>query len=146
MTAMNETRPSWYTRDDDTAWERVKAAFRRDWRQTKHDFGGKQPDLKQDAGDTVAQATGSKPIPLGNMPNGKADENWKEGYREEEEPAYRYGYAAFRHHGMSRDWDADTEEMLSSDYPDQAEWERHRQAVRRGWYYAKNQGSDGCDL
>ena len=32
--------PVWWTTDNDTAWDKVKTAFKRDWDQTKHDLGG----------------------------------------------------------------------------------------------------------
>jgi hypothetical protein len=132
------TRPSWYTRDDDSAWERVKEAFRRDWKQTKHDFGGDEPDLNQDVDDTVAQATGSRRIPPTNVPNCEEDV-----YNEHHEPAYRYGYAAYRHHGSRSDWNAETEAMLRRDWGDESDWPEVRPAIRRGWYYAK-QNKDQC--
>ena len=45
--AATTARPSWYTDEDDTAWSKVKAAFMRDWKQKKHDFGADEPDLNQ---------------------------------------------------------------------------------------------------
>jgi len=53
-------RPSWWTDENDSGWNRVKAAFGNDWEQTKHDFGSKTSrDLNQDVDDTVKQAAGS---------------------------------------------------------------------------------------
>ena len=44
-----KTRPNWYTKEHDGTWERVKAAFKNDWEQTKNDFGVKgNRDLDQD--------------------------------------------------------------------------------------------------
>jgi hypothetical protein len=40
-----------------------KAAFKRDWDQTKHDLGGKQPDTNQNVKDIVKQAGWREPIP-----------------------------------------------------------------------------------
>ena len=143
MATMHAVRPSWYTDEDDSAWERVKEAFRRDWRQTKHDFGSKQPDLNQRASDTIAQARGTKPVPFGNTPTRHDDD----AYKEDDEAAYRYGYAAYRHHGSCCDIDdANTDAMLRHDFGDEVEWNQKRQAVRRGWFYAKNQGSDYGDI
>ena len=139
MAQVKAVRPSWYTSEDDTAWEKVKSAFRRDWQQTKHDFGGKEPNLNQQVGDTVAQATGSKPIPPGNAPTPHPSANKADAYNDADEPAYRYGYAASRHYGADEDWSDETEAMLQNDWSDQSEWERHREAVRRGWTFGKLQ-------
>jgi hypothetical protein len=49
---------------------KVGEAMKRDWEQTKRDIKkdtGKE--LNQDAGDTLGQATGKKPIPPANVPN-----------------------------------------------------------------------------
>lgn len=63
--------PTWWKVDHDSAWTRVKAALRRDWEQTKSDFtGGKKgADLDQNVDDTVGQALGNRPIPVGDAPN-----------------------------------------------------------------------------
>ena len=50
---MQEKRnPKWWRTEYDSSWERVKAAFKRDWDQTKHDIGSRQPDTDQNVGDT----------------------------------------------------------------------------------------------
>lgn len=137
MATLNRPRPSWYTDEDDSAWDRIKAAFQRDWKQTKHDFGGDEPDLNQNVGDTVSQATGNAPIPPGNVPTRPEEiDNDDLRYSEEDEPAYRYGYAAYRHFGKEGCWCDETESRLRSDW--QAEnWDRQRRAVQRGWRYAE---------
>ncbi len=63
--------PLWWTDEHTSAWERAKAAFRRDWEQTKADLTGrgKGHDLNQDANDTLRQAAGKAAIPPGNFPN-----------------------------------------------------------------------------
>lgn len=56
--------PRWWTDQHTSGWEKVKLAFQRDWEQTKADFsmdGGRE--LNQGVGDTIAQATGTQPIP-----------------------------------------------------------------------------------
>jgi hypothetical protein len=143
MTTTQYTRPSWYTKDDDTAWDRVKEAFKRDWKQTKHDFGGDAPNLKQGMGDTIKQATGSEPIPPGNAPNPKPAERaydpTSDVYRDDDEVAYRYGYAAYRHYGNTCcDWNRDTEARLQEEWGDPADWNHQKNAIRRGWLFAKN--------
>lgn len=135
MATMQRMRPAWYTPEDDSAWERVKAAFQRDWEQTKHDFGAKSPDLDQQVGDTVSQAAGSKPIPPDNMPTPHPEDS---AYRDADEPAYKYGYAAYRHFGNQFDWSDDVEMRLQNDWDDERDWELNRHAVRRGWDYAKS--------
>ncbi len=130
-------RPAWYSDADDTAWEKIKAAFQRDWQQTKHDFGGKAPNLNQQVGDTVAQATGSKAIPPANVKTPHSTDGKLEGYNEADEPAYRYGFAASRHYGKSDDWNDQTEANLRKEWGDEKEWEHRRDAIRRGWTYGQ---------
>ena len=89
MTTIQTVRPAWYMDEDDTAWSKVKAAFRRDWQQTKHDFGGNEANLNQQAGDTVAQATGSKSVPPGNAKTPHSKNGKIDAYYDEDEPAYR---------------------------------------------------------
>lgn len=145
MASTQRARPNWYTKDDDSTWERVKAAFHRDWKQTKHDFGGDEPDLDQQVGDTVSQAAGSKPIPPGNVPTPHPDSD-PDVYRDTDEPAYKYGYTAYRHFGSQCEWCDDTEARLQKDWNDDADWERRRTAVRRGWNYAKMNKDSAADI
>ena len=58
MSTTTTNRPAWYSDEDDTAWAKIKAAFARDWKQTKHDFGANEPNLNHQLGDTIAQETG----------------------------------------------------------------------------------------
>lgn len=130
-------QPKWYTKDDDTAWSRVKEAFQRDWQQTKHDFGSGDPDLDQQVGDTVSQAAGSKPVP---PPNAKTPHNTDStvvsDYSDKDEPAYRYGYAAYRQYGDKLTADQ-AEETLRKEWGDEVDWQRSRDAVAHGWSYGK---------
>lgn len=130
-------QPKWYTKEDETSWSKVKEAFRRDWQQTKHDFGSGDPDLNQQVGDTVAQATGSKPVP---PPNVKTPHNTNTAsvseYRDSDESAYRYGYAAYNHYGDRLTADQ-AEETLRKEWGDEADWERNREAVAHGWSYGQ---------
>jgi hypothetical protein len=131
---MNQHRnPGWWANDYDSAWDRVKAAFRRDWDQTKHDFGGNQPDTNQDVDDTVKQASGSQSIPPRGVPN-----------FEENEAAYKFGYGARKHFGSQyRSWNNELESRLQTDWRssrgDADDWKQYREAVRRGWDY--NEGN-----
>ncbi len=123
--------PQWWNKDMDSAWDRVKAAMRRDWDQTKYDFGGNEPDTNQDVDDTVAQAAGRQPIPPRGQPT-----------YEEVEPAYRFGYGAHRYYSdRYTDWDSELENQLREDWrganpnADDADWDRMSPAIRRGWEY-----------
>src|SRR6185295_4080139 len=130
---MNKTRnPKWWNQEHESSWDRVKAAFKRDWDQTKHDFGGKQPDTDQDVDDTVKQAAGKQPIPPRGMPT-----------YEEMEDAYRFGYGARTQYGNSfSEWDENLETQLESDWRqtyNDREWRYYRNAIRRGWDYDRGQ-------
>lgn len=122
--------PSWWNAEYDSGWDRVKAAFRRDWDQTKHDFGGDKPNLKQNVDDTVGQAAGRRPIPPGAQPNFDADE-----------PAYRFGYGARQHYGARYpQWNTQLEDQLRQDWgtaadDDDEDWDYYRDSIRRGWDY-----------
>lgn len=122
--------PQWWNKDMDSAWDRVKAAMRRDWDQTKHDFGGDEPDTDQDVDDTVAQAVGKQPIPPRGMPT-----------YEDVEPAYRFGYGAHQKYSEQyTDWNDELETRLREDWRTTGEsaemdWDRMRPAIRRGWEY-----------
>ena len=110
-------RPSWYTDEHDNTWDRVKAAFRNDWEQTKHDFGSdKARDLDQDVDDTVKQMAGA------------------EDTFESREPAFRFGHAARRNYGTQYSaWNNDLETRLKSDYGE--DWDRDRSYIRHAYEY-----------
>lgn len=55
--------PHWWADKHTSAWERAKDALRRDWEQTKSDFGSKDAhDLNQNVADTAKQIAGSAPV------------------------------------------------------------------------------------
>ena len=110
-------RPGWYTDEHDNGWDRVKAAFRNDWEQTKHDFGSDTaPDLKQDVDDTVRQMSGSQDA------------------FERHEDAFRFGYAAQRHYRPQYpSWNNDLDMRLREDYG--ADYDRDRDDIRRAYEY-----------
>ena len=123
---MKERRnPKWWNKEHESAWERVKMAFKRDWDQTKHDFGGKEPDTDQDVDDTIKQAAGEQPIPPRGQPT-----------YEETEDAYRFGYGARGQYASTyRRWDQQLESQLERDWRetyDDRDWNRYRDRVRRG--------------
>ncbi|MEP6881459.1 MAG: hypothetical protein ABI866_05660 [Dokdonella sp.] len=114
---MKQSRPSWYTDEDDSTWDRIKGAFKNDWEQTKNDFGSDTArDLNQDVGDTVKQAVGAD----------NAFEN--------REQAFRFGHGARRNFaGTHSVWDNDLETRLRSDY--QGDFDRDRADIRRAYEY-----------
>lgn len=116
--------PAWWNAEHDSRWDKVKAAFRRDWEQTQHDFGSdKARDLQQSASDTVKQATASKQQSAGSVAHRPYDEL---------EPAFRYGHGARRQHQASA-WSSDLETRLKGDYP--GDYARDRDYIRRGYDY-----------
>jgi hypothetical protein len=119
-----------------SAWERAKEALRRDWEQTKADFGVGGHELNQELGDTLQQARGQQPTPPDNRPNPPPinDVAWADAER-----SVRYGYGAAIHHA-DRNWDDDLEAGLRKDWETtltDTPWIRVKQAVRRGWDSAK---------
>ena len=126
---MKERRnPKWWNQEQDSAWDRVKAAFKRDWDQTKHDFGGDEPDTDQDVDNTVKQASGKQPIPPRRQPT-----------YEEVEDAYRFGYGARSHYSKQyTSWNDQLESQLQTDWRDTytgRDWQQYRESIRRGWDY-----------
>jgi hypothetical protein len=126
---MNQYKdPKWWTKDNDSGWDRAKAALKRDWDQTKHDFGGKEPDLNQNVGDTVKQAAGKESIPSRHQPN-----------YEKAEPALRFGYGARSHYrDKYRQWNDEVENRLKEDWTSanpNANWNEDREAIHRAWDY-----------
>lgn len=114
--------PAWWTPDHDSRWDRVKAAFKRDWEQTKHDFGSDSArDLQQSASDTVKQAAG------------RQQTAGSPGVRpfDDVEPAFRYGHGARTQYGDQ--WTGDTEIRLRAEYG--ANFDRDREYIRRGYEY-----------
>lgn len=123
---MNQYKnPTWWTKENDSAWERTKAALQRDWDQTKHDFGGKEPDTNQGVGDTLKQAAGKEAIPPRRQPN--------------YESALRFGYGARSHYGSEySEWNDDVETRLKQDWTSanpNANWDEDREAIHHAWDY-----------
>lgn len=118
------SRTTWYTKEHESAWDKVKAAFRNDWEQTKNDFGSEEArDLDQNVDDTVKQMLGKQSLyRYGDMEF------------DEMEPAFRYGYAARQHYGITYPiWDDRLQAELEQDYP--GDWDRDRQIVRYSYNY-----------
>jgi hypothetical protein len=122
----NYQNPTWWNPENDSSWERVKAAFQRDWDQTKHDLGAKQPDTDQGVGNTVRQAAGKEPIP----PRGQRA-------FVDAENAYRFGHGARLHYGKKYStWSPELEAQLRADWKNSAPesaWDEDAPYIRRGW-------------
>lgn len=116
-------RATWWAPEHTSSWDRVKAAFRRDWEQTKARIGAAPPPAGgQDVGDTLAQMTGKQEVVT-------TDDAF-----EVDEPAFRYGYGA-AHHYRDRHWNRDMEDELRHNYGGM--WDEDRDRVRAGWEYAR---------
>lgn len=124
--------PNWWDSTYESTWERIKAAFKRDWDQTQHDLGIPVPDLQQTLPNTVAQAIGEEPIPARGVPA-----------YEDAEAAYRFGYGARRYYGKEvHEWDEQMEERLRKDWADltghdESSWICYRDGIRRGWNHCE---------
>ena len=110
--------PPWWRREFDTAWDRVKDVFRREWDETHPDPDNEitaQPDE-----DVAANALREDPY-------------------EEIESAYRFGFGAHRFYGDDYPaWDDALEALLMEEWsglhPDDDDaWDRDADAIRRGW-------------
>jgi hypothetical protein len=122
--------PTWWTKENDSSWENVKAAMKRDWDQTKHDLGGKEPDTNQKTGNTVRQAEGKEAIPPRHQPA-----------YDEGEPASRFGHGARTKYGKEHQaWNDGLENRLKSEWeqiePSRKQtWMQDRAAIRYGWEF-----------
>jgi len=116
MTTTQQWQPAWWKDEHTSGWDRVKAAFERDWEQTKSDFHVGGHDLNQNVADTVKQAVGNE-APV------------KEGAPLQKRPfnatAARYGYGARQN--LKRDWNDDIEISLKND------WENAKDRVEGSW-------------
>lgn len=115
---MKNQRPEWMTDDDDSSWDRIKAAFKNDWEQTKNDFGADTArDLNQDVDDTIKQAAGAD----------NAFEN--------REQAFRFGHAAKRQYGSKHPkWNKELSTRLKSDYG--RDYDDQVRYIRHGYEYS----------
>ncbi|MEJ7603568.1 MAG: hypothetical protein WKG01_37120 [Kofleriaceae bacterium] len=131
------TNPKWWNDEHTGAWDRVKAAMKRDWQQTKADFH-KGKDLDQNVTDTVKQAVGKQAIPPADQPNPPDgdDDEWKH-----VEPTYRYGVGARHQYKDHADWDDRLEGKLKEEWSDLKTgqtWDEVKSVVRRGWDRARS--------
>ena len=122
---------NWWTLEThESAWDRVKEALKRDWEQTKADFGGTAPELNQGVEDTVKQAVGMDAIPgpgQANVPGGLETPNWTR-----YEDSVRYGVGARVQYGQQYPaWSDELETTLAK------EWEEGKDRVKRDWVQVK---------
>lgn len=109
-TTITNKNPAWWSTDEDSAWERVKDTFKRDWDQA------------------TKRAARRDAAPPQGMPA-----------YEEVETAYRFGYGARLHYGDKYDeWDDELEDTLRRDwlktYPDR-NWDEDVEYIQAGWDY-----------
>jgi hypothetical protein len=124
--------PNWWNEErHGGAWDRVKAAFRRDWEQTKHDFKKSAgQELNQDVDDTVKQAVGKAEVPPAGVPN--LDDDWAD-----VESGLRYGVGAHNQYGDEHQaWDERLETRLRDEWSTLGgakSWDEMKPVIRRGW-------------
>lgn len=125
-------QPTWWKLEThESAWDRIKEALRRDWEQTKADFGGRAPDLNQGVEDTVKQAAGTDAIPGRGQPNVPGGTPAPKSWDRDEESA-RYGVGAHVQYGKQYPtWSDELESTLSK------EWEEGKHRVKRDWQQVK---------
>lgn len=143
--------PKWWTEETHgNAWDRVKDAMKRDWEQTKADFGANAPDLNQDIGDTVKQAAGKQAIPPTNVPNPPDADDRKDARKDAKRVDWRdvegpmeYGYEARHQYGSKySQWNDELDRTLRSEWsssgPTARNWDEVRPYVRRGYEYKRS--------
>ncbi len=134
------SNPKWWSAEHQSTWERVKAAFRRDWEQTKSDVSDQGTDLNQNAADTVKQAVGAEPIPSATTQTRPETTQLHGTDWDNVEPAYRYGYAARQQYQDDNDWNDRLEGKLKEEWTDLKSgrtWDEMKAAVQNGWEKAK---------
>jgi hypothetical protein len=129
--------PRWWSEEHRSAWERVKAAFRRDWEQTKADVSSHGQDLNQNAADTVKQAAGKQPIPGPHtQTRPDVEKDWAV-----VEHGYRYGFSARSAYGEEYpDWNERLEAKLSDEWrglKTDETWDEAKVRIREGWDRAR---------
>ena len=139
--AVHRREPSWWNDQHSRAWDRVKAAFARDWAQTQADFSETHGrELAQGITDTFKQVVGKERIPPRGVPNDHDGRYVTLPRYEDVEPALRYGYGASAYYFDHDDWDASLEAKLRDDWSEvdpSRDWADVREHVRRGWETAR---------
>jgi hypothetical protein len=149
--------PKWWSKEHGQVWERVKAAMRRDWEQTKADVSDGGEDLNQNAGDTIKQAAGKQPIPPDGVKTRPFDRDDVKDRRvdsderawDDVEEGYRFGVGARRQYeNKFSAWDDGLEKRLEQDWSeihgeDKSSWGSARDVVRRAYERSVDESASG---
>jgi hypothetical protein len=141
-------QPAWWNEEKHgSAWERAKEALKRDWEQTKRDFGAGGRELDQDVDDTLKQVVGTDVVPPPNQPNvpgGAPAQTGAAASRRQwsdVEAPMRYGYGARAQYNA--EWNDKVEEKLRSEWEEKRDgtnrnaWDDVKAAVRRGYEHVQ---------
>jgi hypothetical protein len=119
--------PSFWTDEQQTGWDRVKDALRRDWLQTKADLGlAGGADLGQTAKQTMKQATGQLPV-HSDLDGG----GWDVARQ-----AIRLGYGAATYWHEEPEWTEYVEYQVQREWESMntgVHWQDARPLVQHGW-------------
>jgi hypothetical protein len=119
--------PRFWTDEQQSAWDRVKDAFERDWLQTRSDLHLGGADLGQSAKDTVKQAAGKEPVAT----TAEGSLGW-----EHARHAIRLGHGAATFWTEDDCWCDTLETRLRDEWNDldtSIEWTEARPLVKHGW-------------
>ncbi len=120
--------PSFWSPKQESAWQRVGEALRRDWLQTKADLGlGSGIELGQTATDTMKQAAGVSALPGGQ----DAGVDWDLARH-----AIRLGHGAATYWIDDDAWTAEVEARVQREWDGMGTgiaWEHAAPLVRHGW-------------
>ena len=133
--------PSWWVERSESTWKRIKAAFRRDWEQTKADLTGGRAgeELDQHLTDTLRQMTGRDPLPIAHEPTGVDLEVETEPLQVSR--AFELGYNAAAHY--DGEWTPTLESRLQAEWNQMspgAFWDSHRTYIYLGWRHRRRFG------
>ena len=123
--------PSFWSDEQQSAWDRVKDALHRDWLQTRSDLHLGGADLDQSAKDTVKQAAGKQAAP--RTAEGRI--GW-----EHARHAIRLGHGAATFWTEESEWSETLEARVRFEWEKLhtgIEWKEARPLVQRGWEYGR---------
>lgn len=123
--------PSFWSDEQQSAWERAKDALHRDWLQTRADLHLGGADLDQTAKDTVKQMAGNEAAPT--TVEGRI--GWEHARR-----AIRLGHGAATYWTAESEWSGALDSRLRGEWEKletSIDWEEARPLVMRGWEYGR---------
>jgi hypothetical protein len=123
--------PSFWSDEQQSAWERAKDALHRDWLQTRSDLHLGGADLDQTAKDTVKEIAGREAGPT--TVEGRI--GWEQARR-----AIRLGHGAATYWTAEGDWSQELDGRLRGEWEKldtSIDWEEARPLVMRGWEYGR---------